>query len=127
MPEYLRPRRLSTVGEVCDAAVSLVTDAGWSEADVTRVALVLGEAVSNSVEHGAGDEVALRLDLVGDALHVRVADDGPGPDAARLDRAHLPDDPLSTEGRGLFILRRLADAVEADSSGALRLTIRARP
>ncbi len=126
MPEYHRPRRLSTVGEVCDAAVSLVVSAGWSDADTTRVALVVGEAISNSVEHGTGDDVSIHLDLDGDALHVQVADDGPGPDPSRLDRSTLPADPFSTDGRGLFILHRLADDIGTDASGALWLTVRSR-
>ena len=129
MPELRRPRRTESVGEVCDVAVSLVTAAGWPEGDVTRVALAVGEAVANAVEHGDGDgrdALCVRVDLDGDVLSVRVSDEGPGLDAARLDGAALPDDPLATGGRGLFILRHVTDAVDVEPSGALEFVIRAR-
>ena len=130
MPELRRPRRTETVAEVCDAAVSLVSEAGWLADDVTRVALAMGEAVANAVEHGRGDgqgALCVRLDLDDDVLSVRVSDDGPGLDEDRLRGAALPDDPMATGGRGLFILQHVTDDVDVDPSGALRFTIRAHP
>lgn len=126
MPELRRPRRFESVADVCDVAVGLVREAGWDEADVTRVALAMGEAVANAVEHGGGDDVHFDVDADARCLTVRVDDGGPGPDADRLDRATLPDDPLATSGRGLFILQQVTDEVEVESTGALRFVIRAR-
>lgn len=126
MPELLRPRRFESVADVCDLAVGLVRDAGWGEADVTRVALAMGEAVANAVEHGGGDHVRLEVDADPRRLTVRIDEGGPGPDADRLDHAALPEDPLATCGRGLFILQQVTDEVEVEETGALRFVIRAR-
>ena len=131
MAEYRRPRSLETVAELCDAAVRLVSQAGWADRDVTRVALAMGEAVANAVEHGAGDTVTVALDLGaldpgGDEFTACIADDGPGPDARRVGEAHLPRDPLATSGRGLFILREIADDIRIDAAGTLCLTLRPR-
>lgn len=125
MPELRLPRRLETVSAVCDHSEALVRDAGWSEADVLRVALVLGEAVGNAVEHGEG-EVSVSFELGADRLTVCVGDEGRGPSPERVAQAALPDDPLATSGRGLFILQRLADEVRVDEDGGLCLTIRAQ-
>ncbi len=127
MPEHRLSRDLDAVGTACDRAVRLVTEAGWAPPDVTRVALALGEAVANAVEHGAGDEIVLALDLDRDVLQVCVGDSGPGPSPQRLDAARLPDDPLALGGRGLFILNHVADRVWMDGSQALCVTIRQSP
>ncbi|PAP77335.1 hypothetical protein BSZ37_13270 [Rubrivirga marina] len=124
MPELRRPRHIESVADLCEAAVELVREAGWAEHDVTRVALAIGEAVANAVEHGGGDEVLVEFDADARRLAVRVADGGPGLAPERLDRAALPDDPAATCGRGLFILQHVTDDVDVDASGALRFIIR---
>jgi len=114
------------VADVCDLVVGLVREAAWDEADVTRVALAMGEAVANAVEHGAGDEVRLDVEADGDRLSVCVADGGPGPGASRLGDASLPSDPLATGGRGLYILQQVTDEIEVDAWGRLHFEIRPR-
>lgn len=100
---------------------------GWPAADVSRVVLSVGECVSNAVEHGGGDAVRVVCLLADDELTVRVLDGGAGPSRAQLERPELPADVFATEGRGLFILDRLADAVSVDAEGGVRLTFRRRP
>jgi len=63
-------RSLTVVGE--DAEV------GGDQA--TRIALVVNELVTNALRHGRG-AVHVRLARVGDALRLRVVDQGPGPAA----------------------------------------------
>lgn len=125
--ELLRPRRIESVGEICDAAVALVCDAGWAADDVTRVALAIGEAVANAVEHGTPDaeaSIRVRLDFDGRALTVHVDDGGPGPDPGLLDHASLPANPMATEGRGLYILQAVTNDVDLGADGVLRFVIR---
>lgn len=128
MPEFCRPRRVESVADLCEVADALVAEAGWAEADRTRVALAMGEALANAVEHGGGGDglFRIRLDLNGPTLDVCVADGGDGPDPDRLAAAELPADPFATEGRGLYILRTVADDVRVDAEGALCVTVRAR-
>ena len=113
------------------AAVGLVEDAarraGWPEAEVSRLALATSEAAANAVEHGGGEgaaptfTVGCRLDA--DGATVTVADGGPGPDRAALRSARLPASPFATGGRGLHIMRQLADDVDVEG-GAVRLRFR---
>lgn len=128
MPEYCRPRRVQSVAELCEVADALVAEAGWADADRTRVALAMGEALANAVEHGGGKDglFRVRLDLDGATLDVCVSDGGAGPDPDRLAEADLPSDPLATEGRGLYILRTVADDVRVDAQGGLCVTVCAR-
>ena len=79
--------------------VLLQWDAGSRRinADPRRLAQVLGNLLSNAVEHGGAD-VMVRSRVTGDALRVEVVDRGPGSDAPdRGERGH---------GRGLAIARR---------------------
>ena len=79
---------------------------------VADVVLAAGELVGNSVEHGFGPgepgEVDLTARLDGGLLVLRVADTGswrppvPGP---------------SSRGRGLLIVRAVADSVEVEHTG----------
>lgn len=99
----------------------------WPDGDVSRVVLSVGECVSNAVEHGEGEAIRLVRLQTGDELTVRVLDGGGGPPPGALERPELPADVFATDGRGLFILSRLADAVSVDPEGGVRLTFRRRP
>lgn len=98
--------------------------AGWAEADLARVALATAEAASNAVEHGGGasSEPAFRVacELDAGTLSVTVADGGGGPSEATLRSAGLPASVYAVGGRGLHIMRQLADRVDV-VGGALRL------
>lgn len=67
--------------------------------------LVLGEILANTVEHAPG-LVEIHIDWRGEKPVVTVLDTGPG-----LDRllAELPASDLDENGRGLFLIRTLAD------------------
>ncbi|MBA2642671.1 MAG: SpoIIE family protein phosphatase [Actinobacteria bacterium] len=67
--------------------------------------LALSEACNNAIEHGYRDSpgtIRVRLDQRGDALGIRVADDGSW--------RHPVEDP--TRGRGIVIMRGLMDVAE---------------
>lgn len=105
-------------------AEDVVRRAGWEEADLARVALATSEAVANAVEHGGGAGEAptfgVECQLGPGGLAVIVADGGEGPSAAALRSAQLPESVFATGGRGLHIMRELADQVDIEG-GAVRL------
>lgn len=75
--------------------------------------LVLTEAISNAMRHGAppGTHHEVRVIILADGpdLWVRVYDQGPGFD---LDALPLPTfDSLAEHGRGLFLIREMMDSV----------------
>ncbi|WP_412063178.1 ATP-binding protein [Rubrivirga sp. IMCC45206] len=116
------------MGTACERAEALARVENWPAADVTRLVLAVGEAVGNAIEHGdpSAAEVEVEFREGDGGLDICVSDGGPGPDPTVLERPSLPDDPLAVDGRGLFILSTVTDAMYIDG-GALCLTIRPRP
>ena len=121
VPEIHLPDRASAVAAAADFVEAEAERAGWSVADVTRAVLAVSEAVGNAVEHGpAGGALRLRCVSDPDVLRLEVVDGGRGPRPARLDAAALPADPLASGGRGLYIMKTVADEVSV-ADGVLTL------
>ena len=88
---------------------------------VADVVLCLEEACANVIRHSGAREamhVALRFD--DDALVCRVRDHGRGFDTASFDPEAAPD-PLSSQGRGLFIISRIMDELRLHCDGGLEV------
>ena len=93
-----------------------------SRRTVFRMRVAIAEALTNAIECGNGCDpakvVAVMADLLPDRVRVAVSDEGPG-----FDPRHVPDptiDPHALEsprGRGLFLIRSLADHVEFNDRG----------
>lgn len=88
-----------------------------------NIMIAVTEAVNNAIKHGShGDSsknVNLSLLVDGSTLKFRVEDQGTG-----FDYLHLPD-PTSPEnlekpgGRGIFLMKHLADEVVFDEGGRI--------
>lgn len=80
-----------------------------------NIMIAVTEAVNNAIKHGSQSDSAKNVNLSllvdGDTLKFRVEDQGPG-----FDHIHLPD-PTAPEniekpgGRGIFLMKHLADDV----------------
>jgi serine/threonine-protein kinase RsbW len=90
---------------------------GLPRTTVDDVLLVLDEAVSNAIRHGsaAGQPITVALAVDGCWVEVRVADSGPTERLPRLPGA--PPSSLATGGRGLWLIRQLADDVRLRRAG----------
>jgi serine/threonine-protein kinase RsbW len=87
--------------------------------------LALDEAVSNAVRHGSagGGPVEVAIDLTDSWVELRVLDRGPTPVVPHLPAG--PPPPTANGGRGLWLIRELADEVRVEPSGSgLLLAIR---
>ena len=74
----------------------------------------MSEACTNVIRHsGSDDEYEVHLDITQDSCEIRVVDSGRGLDFAAVERG-MPG-PSSAGGRGLAIIRSVADSAEFGS------------
>jgi serine/threonine-protein kinase RsbW len=90
----------------------------------------LAEALANAIAYGNGQDprrlVHVRVQVLADAVHVHVTDEGRGFDPARVPDPTVPERLEREDGRGLFVLRRLVDHVAFNAQGnSVCLTLRA--
>jgi len=98
------------------------TKHGVHESHYGNILIALTEAVNNAIHHGNGLDpsrsVTVGYEVKDGRIIFLVRDQGPG-----FDHEHLPDptDPQNIEkphGRGVFLMRALADSVEFSDNGA---------
>ena len=86
-----------------------------------RLRVTLAEALSNAILRGnledPAKQVWIRAELTATAIRLSVRDEGDGCDATRRADPALPGDLEDDGGRGLFIIKSLADQVEFDDRG----------
>lgn len=92
------------------------------ESHYGNILIALTEAVNNAIHHGnrldPAKQVTVGYEVKDDRIVFLVSDQGPG-----FDHDHLPDptNPENIEkphGRGVFLMRALADTVEFEDNGA---------
>ncbi len=76
---------------------------------------MLAEAVANAILHGSANDPQREIEVAWSAgdgqILLEVADSGAGPKPAQL-TAELPQDPLQTSGRGLYLIQQSCNRVE---------------
>jgi serine/threonine-protein kinase RsbW len=109
-----------------EEAVELVTRhclAGHSATRTIRFRLkvVLSEALANAILRGNQEAldkwVDIRAELLADVIRVYVTDEGPGFDPGAIPEPVRPDQIDEAGGRGLFLIRKLVDAVQFNEQG----------
>jgi anti-sigma regulatory factor (Ser/Thr protein kinase) len=114
-------RQRSSIGALRGAVTAAVEErvaAGDRRYDVM---LAASELMANAVEHGAGDEVVVRIDVSPERLTISVETDAstPLPERATWGTA----DPMRSTGRGLGIVAFVSDGVDVRTvSGRTRVT-----
>ena len=86
-----------------------------------RLRVLLAEALTNSILFGAGGDpsrtVVVAAELGSDTIRLHVRDDGPGFDPLNIEDPTEPRARRRAVGRGLFLIRNLADQVEFNEQG----------
>ncbi|MBM3430997.1 MAG: ATP-binding protein [Bacteroidetes bacterium] len=102
------------VGSVCEK-LGVVEDA------YGNVLIAVTEAVNNAIEHGNEMNKDLSVEVsVGDddsSFCFNVMDQGNGFDYTNLPDPTSPENLLKENGRGIFLMKNLADEVEFDAPG----------
>lgn len=109
------------VSAACDLAEEVAQEWSLPPAIADALLLVMGEAADNAAGHAnAYDpdrQVTIVFALEDGRFRVCVEDEGEGISEDRLATADLPEDELATSGRGLFIIRSLAEEVWLEAGG----------
>ena len=118
--------RLPSDVNCIEEAVELVTRhclAGHESTESIRFRLrvVLSEAISNAIVRGNCEDcnkwVDVRAELGPDVISVYVTDEGPGFDPSTIPEPIRPEQLDEANGRGLFLIRKLVDAVQFNAQG----------
>jgi serine/threonine-protein kinase RsbW len=117
-----------------EEAVELVTRhclAGQHATETIRFRLrvVLSEAISNAIIRGNAEDhtkwVDVRVELVPEVIRVYVTDEGPGFDPTAVPEPISPEQLDEARGRGLYLIRKLVDAVHFNEQGnSICMTLR---
>ena len=87
-----------------------------------NVLISLTEAVNNAIKHGNMNDhskaVLVKSIKTGDRIHFVITDEGPGFDYQNLPDPTAPENIEKAGGRGVFLMRQLADRVRFLNNGS---------
>jgi len=113
---------LKNLEEICDFVGHWAAQAGFNESDIYAVQLAVDEATTNIMEHGYGRECPSRIDItcetLEDGLKVVIYDDADpfNPETVPEPEINVSLDDLKPRGLGIFLMRKMMDEVQYESS-----------
>ena len=88
-----------------------------------NISVCIIEAVSNAIQHGNANDVTkivlLDYKVIGDSLIFTISDEGNGFDLNSVPDPTLPENLENIKGRGIFLIRNLADKVTFEDRGSI--------
>lgn len=88
-----------------------------------NILIAMTEAVNNAISHGnrldEEKKVKIRFSAEEEALKFVIEDEGPGFDYENLPDPTSPENIEKPNGRGVFLMKNLADEIEFDETGAV--------
>lgn len=122
----LSPRRPEEIGDVVLAVQKELRARNYETDRADRVRLVLHELLDNAITHGCAGRpegiVRAECDITDSYARVVVSDDGPGFDyAAKLKWEEEHAEAPEPHGRGLLLVKRLADRVSWQTDRGARV------
>ena len=124
------PSDLSVIEHVVRLLAGCARDfRSYGPRTLVNLRVVLSEAISNAIQYGnEGDhsrKVRVRASVDAWRIKVQVIDEGPGFDHSRVPDPRHADVLEASSGRGLFLLRQLADDVTFNEPGnSVTITLR---
>lgn len=112
---YTLDSTLDSVNVAEQRAEEFAAKLGFNEDSCQRIAMAVREAAVNAVLHGnaydPNKKVSVSCETNGDALVIRVADQGNGLDPTAVPDPLAPENLLKQSGRGIFLIRSFMDEV----------------
>jgi serine/threonine-protein kinase RsbW len=120
------PASLEHLGEVHQWAESHIDTLPIPADKRYEILLSLSEAVTNAIRHGSGsresEKITITLERNNTAFCLTVQDSGNGFDPNKLPDPTHDDRLLQPSGRGVFLMRSLADEIRFDFSSGTSVT-----
>jgi len=103
------------VGSICD-------EFGVQEDAFGNVLIAVSEAVNNAIQHGNKNnpeaKVEIKVANQNDTFCIQIKDEGKGFAYEDLPDPTAPENLLKDSGRGVFLMKNLADEVEFQNTGS---------
>jgi serine/threonine-protein kinase RsbW len=88
-----------------------------------KILIATVEAVNNSIVHGNKEDVNkyvfVNLNIEGDKIYITVEDEGPGFDSSKVPDPTKPENVENIHGRGIYLMKHLADDVTFNEDGSI--------
>lgn len=115
------PSNHSSLKEVENLIDAVCANLAVDKYNYGNVLIAVTEAVNNAIEHGNGSVSNLIVEVaVGATTHsfcFSITDEGLGFDYLNLPDPTSPENLLKENGRGIFLMKNLADGVEFNEKG----------
>ena len=112
---------ISNLGIVENAIDEIVTEIGINEDNYGKILVSTMEAVNNAIMHGNKFNMEKYVDVDifyrNKELKIKVKDEGDGFDPGEVPDPTTPENLESVNGRGLFLISRLADEIKYSKRG----------
>ena len=116
------PSDLSNLFRVENLIEKLSEILNFGDELIGNISVCLVEAVSNAIQHGNSSDVTkivlLEYRVKNNSLIFTVKDEGIGFDFDKVPNPTLPENIENIKGRGLFLIRNLADKVTFENKGS---------
>lgn len=113
--------KLSNIGIVENAVDTITREAGINKENYGKILVSVMEAVNNAIVHGnKSDEkkfVDIEISFKNSSMSVTVLDQGKGFSPAEVPDPTEPENIERVNGRGLFLMSRLADEIKFNKKG----------
>jgi serine/threonine-protein kinase RsbW len=113
--------KLSNVGIVENMIDSITKDVGISKDNYGKIMVSTMEAVNNAIIHGnkSNEEKSVFIEflLKNNILKVTITDQGNGFKPDKVPDPTKPENLEATDGRGVFLMKKLADEIEFNKKG----------
>lgn len=117
--------RMEGITEVEGLINELCEEFHVDETHYGEILIAMTEAVNNAIVHGnkldANKMVKIQVSIEGPVLEFQISDEGPGFDFENIPDPTSPENIEKPNGRGVFLMRQLADSCEFEELGRIAI------
>jgi len=117
--------RMEGITEVEALINAICEELGVEETHYGEILIAMTEAVNNAIVHGnkldSSKMVGITVHTDGPVLEFRISDEGPGFDFENIPDPTSPENIEKPNGRGVFLMRQLADTCEFEELGRIAI------